>query len=160
MNKYTVLRDQQEKANVWSFSPTELCRGTEETHLKTGDYTLAGYEDIFTIERKASTGEFATNINEARFSRELVRLDGLKHSFLIFEFTLDDVYSFPFNSGIPAKIWPKLRVTSNYMLKRIIEIETNHNVKVIFAGDRGPEIALVIFKRMVELYGKTNGVIK
>lgn len=155
MNKYRVLRDTQEKKNYWDFEESEKCLGTvwADKGLTTGDYTLEGMENIFTIERKYSTGEFSGNISQARFERELCRMDKLPHSFLIFEFTLDDVYAFPSRSSIPSKKWYKLKVSANYILKRLIEIETNHKCKVIFAGNKGAEIATTIFKRMHELYG-------
>ena len=153
-NKYTVIRDTREQAFYWEFEPSEKCVGTVVANLKTGDYTIDGMQDIFTIERKFSTGEFSGNISEDRFERELERMDKLKHAFLIFEFTLNDIYNFPSNSTIPSNKWHLLRVTPNYILKRLIEIETNHKCKIIFAGNKGSEIAGTIFKRMEELYGK------
>lgn len=150
---YMAIRDVQEKSGVWSFAKSDICLGTTERALKTGDYTIEGLEDIFTIERKASTGEISGNITEKRFENELNRMDAMTHSFLICEFTLEDIFSFPFNSGIPSRFWPKLKVTSNYIVKRLVEIETDHKVKIIFAGKRGPEYAEAIFKRMMKLYG-------
>jgi len=150
--KYRVLRDQQEKANFWDFPESEYCVGTTTTNLKTGDYTLEHLVDKFSIERKYSTGEIATNINEKRFERELDRLDKLDHSFILCEFTMDDIFSFPAMSGIPSKFWPKLRVSSNFLIKRLIEIETSHKTKIIFAGKHGSDYARRIFKRMNELY--------
>ena len=153
MSNYTIIRDKQEKVNYWNFEPSEKCIGTIVEKLDTGDYTIKGMENIFTIERKYSTGEFSGNITEERFERELNRMDNLQHSFLVLEFTLDNIYNFPFGSGIPSKKWPQLRVTSNFILKRLIEIETDHKCKIIFAGNRGEEIATIIFKRMQQLYG-------
>lgn len=153
--KYEVIRDQREKANVWNFPPSNYCVGTTEAFLLSGDYTIKGLENVFTIERKASTGELSGNITDPAFERELDRMDKMEHSFLIFEFTLDDVYKFPYNSSIPSKIWPKLKVSSNYIIKRLIEIETNHKVKVIFAGDKASDYAQRIFKEMNTRYAKS-----
>lgn len=153
--KYSVIRDTQEKKNYWDFPFSSLCNGTISKSLPTGDYTLVGYEDILSIERKQSTGEFATNINEARFFRELDRLEEFAHPFLILEFDYDDVLSFPANSGIPKKFWPKLKVTPNFMVKKLTEIDLNYKVKIIFAGQgRGQERAECIFKYMVQKYGR------
>jgi len=96
MDKYTIIRDNQEKSNYWTFNANKYCDGTICEHLVTGDYTIRGLEDKFTIERKANTGEFSGNITKARFERELSRMDKLDHSFLILEFTLEDMYSFPY----------------------------------------------------------------
>jgi ERCC4-type nuclease len=155
MSKYSVIRDQQEKKNYWEFPRSSVCEGTTVQKLKTGDYTLKGYEDILSIERKWSTGEFATNINEARFFRELDRLELFAHPFLILEFDYDDILSFPANSEIPKYLWPKLKVTPNYMIKKLTEIDLNYKIKIIFAGQgRGAERAEIIFKYMVQKYGR------
>ncbi len=152
--KYSVLIDEREQ-KPWFFPQSSLCDGQKFTTLKTGDYTLQGYEDILSIEKKASTGEFATNINEARFFRELERLDKFAHPFLILEFDYEDMISFPKNSGIPQKVWPKLRVTPNYMIKKLTEIDLNFRTKIIFAGHGGgQERAEIIFKYMVQKYGR------
>ncbi len=152
---YTVIRDTKEKANFFDFPETNFCRGTVEKGLITGDYTLDGMEDILSIERKANTGEFSGNISEARFFRELERLNNLKHAFLVLEFELDDLYCFPLRSEIPSRYWPKLRVSSGFLLKKLIEIQTTYtNVQVIFAGKHGPEICETIFKRINQLYAK------
>lgn len=142
---YTVIKDNQEKlqGNGWFFQPMEV------KHLKTGDYTLVGYEDVLTIERKASTGEIAKNITEKRFERELERMKNFRWPFMIFEFDLIDVKYFPENSGIPREIWPKLRITSNFMLKKLAEYQVYYPVKIIFASKFGKETAETIFKEVV-----------
>jgi hypothetical protein len=149
-HKYTVIRDDQEKANFWDFVPSQFCAGTISQRLPTGDYTLRGYENLLTIERKASTGEVYKNIFEARFDRELVRLDEFKYPFMVFEFTLEDLYLFPWNSGIPKYLWPKLKAKNHFMVKTITEYQIQYKVKVIFAGKRGKDIASSIFKRVIE----------
>lgn len=46
--------------------------------LKTGDYSLAGYEDIIAIERKSKQDAYSTFCHEHdRFERELARLNAL-----------------------------------------------------------------------------------
>ncbi len=150
--KYEVLRDTQEKAYYWTFEPNERCLGTFDEKLSTGDYTIRGMEKIFTIERKFSTGEFSGNISEDRFERQLCRMDKLKHSFIILEFTMADVYAFPSRSTIPSDKWHLLRVSANFIVKRLIEIETNHNCKIIFAGNDGAKVAEAVIKRMADLY--------
>lgn len=140
-----VIIDSQEKKNIWFFAESEV------RHLKTGDYTIEGYEDILSIERKASTGELAGNITEARWDRELERLNKFKYAYIILEFTADDVMTYPLGSGIPEKIHKKLRVTANFMMSKIMDYYVNYpNIKIIFAGTQGKRIAASIFKRVVE----------
>jgi hypothetical protein len=154
ISKYKVWRDVQEKKDVWDFPPSKYCAGTEETHLITGDYTLENMENIFVIERKATTGELAGNVCTKQFENELKRGDKLKHFFVICTFSMKDVLNFPYNSGIPRSIWPRLRITSHLLLKRIIELQMEHNVKFLFCDniDTAKEVARSIFKRMIEKY--------
>lgn len=156
--KYTVIRDQQEKNHWWDFPISPWCNGTVVKHLKTGDYTLEGMEDFFTIERKYNTGEFSANVCEKRFERELQRMDQIAQAYLILEFTLEDIETFPHNSGIPSKYWGKLRVSSKFIRKRLFEIMSDYNIQVILAGNRGPEYAEWIFKRVNILYGDKEKV--
>ncbi len=122
--------------------------------LDTGDYCVAGMQDTFSIERKASTGELSSNLTTKRFENELKRGNKLKHFYLVLEFSLADLMRFPYGSTIPKRIWPRLRVTPQFLLKRLIELQTKYNVQVIFAGDsdNAKVIAKAIFRRMVELY--------
>ncbi len=150
--KYVVIRDIQEKARFWEFPKSVNCAGTVDQSMKTGDYTLRGLEDTFIIERKATTGELSNNLTKKQFENELQRMEKFAHAYIVCEFTLEDMFNFPFNSGIPRYIWRKLKVRSNFLLSRIAEIESKHNVKFVFAGENGKEYAKIIFKQMVKLY--------
>lgn len=151
-NKYTIIKDSREQRG-WLFEPGDKCMGMEVGTLSTGDYSIKGLENILTIERKGSTGEFATNINEDRFFRELKRMDNFQFSFLILEFTMEDIFNFPINSGIPSKVWPKLKVSSSFLLKRFLQIVNNEwGIAVILAGNKGEEVATAIFKQVLDIY--------
>ena len=54
---------------------------TSRKKLDTGDYSIQGMESIFTIERKMSVSEIATNITENRFKDVLNRLSQIPHAF-------------------------------------------------------------------------------
>lgn len=146
---YVVISDTREQ-HPWEFSYSQYCKGTIYTKLPTGDYTLEGFEDILCIERKASTNEFSQNICQDRFKKELDRMQSFRYAFIICEFTMDDILSFPKNSGIPHQLWPKVKIKPYFILKSYIEIEVLHNVKIILAGTHGKDIASSIFKRVVE----------
>ena len=150
-----VIRDVQEKKNVWQFNKSTSFAGTIEKSLKTGDYVLENYEKIFSIERKASTGELSGNLTTKRFENELKRGEDLRHFFIICEFSLAQILQFPYGSTIPQKFWKRLRVTPKYLLKRIIELECRYKVKFIFANDAetAKETARAIMKEMIKLYG-------
>lgn len=155
-----VIRDTREKKNVWKFIKSEHLAGTKEKSLETGDITLERYEHIFSLERKATTGELAGNITTKQFENELKRASKLRHFYVICEFSLAQIMQFPYSSGIPQKFWKKLRVTPKFFLKKIVEFECRYNVKFIFAGDgeTAKEYARAIFKEMIKLYSdEING---
>jgi len=99
--KYKVIRDTREQ-NGWTFMAGKACEGTISGTLKTGDYSIEGYQDILTLERKGSIAELATNLVEDRFERELERMESFKYAFMILEFSMDDLIKYPKGSGIPS----------------------------------------------------------
>jgi hypothetical protein len=157
MMGYTVLRDSQEqKGHGWYFLKSKNCDGTTEVKLPTGDYTLEEYQTRLIIERKGSCGEFAQNIVQERFERELIRMESFDFSFIVLEFTMNDVLAFPKGSGVPRSEWPKLRITSYFLLKRLIEFQYKYKAKIILAGSHGKDVASSIFKRMIEYGSKSE----
>lgn len=80
---WTILIDQREKS-PWTFKGLTGKKGgkevkvvpkTEKVHIKTGDYTIKGYEDSLFIERKSKEDLYSTvGQNRDRFERELVRM--------------------------------------------------------------------------------------
>ncbi len=151
--KYKVIRDNREQTNNgWWFSESQNCDGTVKGTLKTGDYSLVGLESVLTIERKRSTGEFAQNICEKRFWRELDRLEGFAHPFLILEFDYTDLKRYPEGSGIPCNRWGHLKTNHNFLIKKFMDIELNYKTKVIFAPFNSQERASLIFKYVWSKY--------
>ncbi len=145
MFSHKVIKDTREKkqGNGWFFDNMEI------KTMKTGDYTLAGYEDSFVIERKCSTGEVAKNIVEERFVRELERMENFKWPFIILEFDMVDLTHFPENSGIPKDMWPKLRINAGFILKKICEYQIKYKTKILFASKYGKQFAEQIFREIL-----------
>ena len=106
-NKFIVIRDTREK-DGWYFKESDYCEGMVNQKLDTGDYSIQGLEDVLCIERKASVAEIANNIVDDRFTRELDRMSEFKYKFLILEFGVEDILSFPVGSDIPKKSWNKI----------------------------------------------------
>ena len=138
MVEYTIIRDTREKdGKGWNFTAHPVI----DKKLDTGDYSLLTYENIFTIERKATVSEVAKNIQEKRFIRELERMDNMKHAYVILEFTLEDLLT-------PQRF---VKVNPHFLLKTIVEYTLQYpQIQIIFAGNRGKDIASSIFKRIVE----------
>lgn len=147
--KYKVIRDTREQQG-WHFPAEDRCEGTHDQKLRTGDYSLEGFEDYFVIERKGTCLEFAQNLSQKRFWNELARLEKIPHPFIICEFNFEELWSFPFGQPIPKTVLSKIRVRGPYLLKRLTELMIEHGIQVIFAGRKGMKIAESLFKRMAE----------
>jgi len=98
-----IIRDSREKVGYWDFS--FFGYEMEVSGLTTGDYAIAGMEDILCIERKKSPTEIAQNCgtDSPRFEAELERMQYYPHKYLILEFTVSDLLGFPKNAKIPKR---------------------------------------------------------
>ena len=149
---YKVIKDTREQQGWW-FPESEECGGTVVSKLDSGDYSIEGYEKVFSIERKRNTGEFAMNMFEKRFVAELERLESYEHSFLILEFSYDDLMRFPEGSGIPSNKWKRLKATPKMLISFLNRIDLTYKTKIIFAPYNGQERAADLFKYFLKLYG-------
>lgn len=149
---YTVIRDTREKKNHgWTWNARKgVCAGTVERKLDTGDYSLEGFEDILTIERKGSVSEWAQNVTQKRFKNELLRLDKIKYPWIMLEFTVTDVLRYPVGSGLPKNRMRYIKLRGPAILRMTVEMMFQHRARIIFCGDNGREITSSIFKRMIE----------
>ncbi len=143
-----IIQDTREQQG-WDFFDPEVSVIREK--LDAGDYTLDGKSSLIIIERKASTGELANNLgsNWDRFVREFERMLPETRKVIICEFSMQDIDSFPINSGIPHRVRKYLRISSGFLKKRIRELEEKFNIEFIFAGDKlqAQEAALEILKQ-------------
>ena len=154
---FTIIVDTREQT-PWEFG----FHTTSKRKLDTGDYSIEGLESLFTIERKKSVGEIANNITESRFKDVLNRMGKIPHSFMIMEFNIEDIYTFPVGSDIPKKMWDKLKISGNYIMKYLVEIQLNYNIHVLFCdnAESAERTAVSIMKRIYEKYGpKDNNTI-
>ncbi len=130
-----IIQDTREQ-NPFSFAFYD-CETTIAT-LKTGDYTLQGYEEVIAIERKKSTSELATNLGKYkdRFEREMERLSKFDHKYIVCEFTESDLLQFPLNSSIPKRIIKYIRMNGKFMRKQLYKYEEDYGVSVIFCDGK------------------------
>ena len=156
---YTVVKDSREQ-DGYTFnrytSRYHECKGMVVRKLDTGDYSIEGLEDKVCIERKGRISELAINLgkDKHRFMREIERMKGFPFKFLILEFSLEDVMSFPEGSDIPDEIWNSLKITNKYMLKMLIEFQMYDDIHVIFCDSKKNAKLVVssILKRVNEYY--------
>lgn len=155
-NNFTIIVDTREQ-QPWNFN--DYAKAHKK--LDTGDYSIEGLEHILTIERKKSSSEFATNIVESRFKDVVMRLSQFKYSFLLLEFDLEDLLIYPEGSTVPKRMWDKVKITPSFLIKNILELQLNHNIKVIFCGNapNAEKIAEFIFKKIhyIEMVKKSDG---
>jgi len=153
--KYTVIKDTREK-DGWFFSEYNRCAGMETDTLHTGDYTIKGFEDVVCIERKACASEIAMNLGRKKkaFQAEIERMRDYEFSFIICEFSMEDVLKFPEGSRVPRQARSKVRITGKYLLKCLMELQIWYDTKIIFCGNKNNAFLVCdsIFKRLNELF--------
>lgn len=154
---YTVIRDDREKKKkgwIWGQFPSNA--GTVVQRLKTGDYTLKGYENVLCIERKGSVKELATNLHQKRFMESLKRMEQFPVKAVILEFDFADLTDWPKSSGLPPHKMPKHLSYPGCVLAAFWKVQMKFpTIPFIFAGNSGKEAASSLFKRVVEKYGRT-----
>ena len=144
----TVLYDDREKT-PWDFLPSTFFV-TKRVRLKTGDYTLAGFEDTIAIERKSGFEEFIQNISGSdrnRFRQTLVRLSVFKYKFIVIEDSINNLQAVINN--LPAKA----RITFISVLYWITLIETKYGIPIVFTTKKPSVKKLIIeylFKGIIE----------
>lgn len=153
IKKFTIIRDQQEKNNYWTFAKTSFIEKVKVEHLKTGDYILEGHPNLCAIERKGSVAEFAQNIYQKRFENELIRLETIRYPFVLLEFDLFDVVNYPSTAKLPPKIKKKIKVKGPQIIARLNEFQCRYKTKFMFVGPYGDAMASNIFKRVLEIEG-------
>jgi ERCC4-type nuclease len=144
---YTIIIDTREQ-QPWEFSH----HTTAIKKLDTGDYSIEGLETLLCIERKKSVSEIANNITEKRFKDVIERMSQYKYSFMLFEFDLEDILIYPVGSNVPKRMWDKIRISPNFILKNLIEFQLLNNIKIIFCGSpsNAEKMSLSIMNKIYE----------
>jgi predicted RNA-binding protein len=114
--------------------------------LETGDYSLEGYEDILSIERKENIAELWTNYSEReRFEDEMERMSRIKHAYIIIETSLSSDH---LDLSPPQY---KTRAPGKSLIRWLTNITAKNNVKMMFAGECGKQVAQLIMEEVVRL---------
>lgn len=125
---YRVIRDTREKkGHGWYFRASSSCAGMDISKLDTGDYSVAGYEDMIMIERKSIPDLWGSLIQgRERFMKEMVRAKKIPARYLVIEGTLADV-----QKGLPRR-FSKVRGTT--IIAALISLEQKYGIHVIFTS--------------------------
>jgi len=154
---HIILKDTREKLG-WDFESYEKCEAMKIQGLKTGDYTLEGLETILCVERKASTGELSLNLGKKRktFEAEVERMSHFRWAYIICEFSIDDLMTFPVGSGIPRSKWKFIRMNGKFMWRKLSEYQEDYGIQVIFCDNReqAQEMVLKIFNDVTEILSR------
>jgi ERCC4-type nuclease len=147
---FNVIIDTREQ-KPWAFAGCE----TINKKLDTGDYSIEGLENLLCIERKNSVSEIANNISEARFKAEILRMQDYLYKFILLEFSLQDILNYPKGSSVPRHMWNKIKIRPAFILKYITELQTKHNINVVFCDNpqAANQMAFSIIKRVNESHG-------
>lgn len=95
--------------------------------LKSGDYSLLGFEDYVAVERKSTVDAYGClGRRRARFRRELERLGRMDYSAVVIEDSLRGFLRPPAFS----------RVNPRMAIGLLVEWAVRYRVPVFFAGDR------------------------
>ena len=148
---FEVRIDSREQ-QPWSFASSTIIDNVIHKKLDTGDYSMAGFEDVLCIERKKSVAELATNITDDRFKRELERMAQFKYKFLLLEFNYYQIDQYPEGSDIPKRLQGKIKVTGSFIIKCLTEIQIKHDIHIMACGNAqyAEYIAEKIMKRVYE----------
>lgn len=158
-----IIQDTREK-NGWDFSIYDECHAVEKQGLKEGDYTTKEILDleagtnrkILRIERKFSTGELSNNLGKLykQFNAEMQKMSVYEHAYLICEFSVDDIFTFPENSGIPKHLWKYIRMNGKIIWAKLKGLEEKYGFQTIFGGTRqgAEDEAVKIFKEIHDGY--------
>ena len=145
---FTIIVDTREQ-QPWTFDNYT----TSHHKLDAGDYSIEGLETILAIERKKSVTEIANNIIEPRFKDAISRLAQHKHAFLLLEFSIKDILSYPIGSDLPKRLWDKVKISPAFIMKNVLDWELEHNIKVMFCGSPSDaeKVAEIILKKIYHL---------
>ena len=127
---FRVCIDTQEK-KPWTFS-SSIIEGIDFVHLKTGDYTIAGLENILCIGRKRSVTELAQNIHEERFFKELERMQAIPYRYILLESSLQHVIDYPMKEDLPPDVMNQIKIRGPYVLKCLNRIQVKYGVNIIY----------------------------
>lgn len=120
------------------FRGVSSVRGT----LKTGDYSIQGYDDTICFERKSVQDLVGTLIGgHERFLREMERMRSFKAKYILIEHTPDILYNYCVKHGWQRKF--------NTIIQSLLAYACHYQVRVRFCKDR-EDMAEYIVKKARE----------
>ena len=135
-----ITTDSREQLSLdfTKFRGVSSVRGT----LKTGDYSIQGYDDTICFERKSVQDLVGTLIGgHERFLREMERMRAFKAKYILIEHTPDILYNYCAKHGWQRKF--------NTIIQSLLAYACHYQVRVRFCKDR-EDMAEYIVKKARE----------
>jgi ERCC4-type nuclease len=127
--KPTVLIDTRERLPYQLNYPNWLA-GTASTALKTGDYSIAGYEDRISLERKTLQDMVGSLMQgRERFLREMDRLSLFRHKCVLIEATRGQVKT-------PYHFAEQVQAHPNGIIGSLDAIATKYGIQIVYGDNR------------------------
>ena len=131
---FVIVVDSQETKYPYLFSGELLVRKPLLVDgIRTGDYSIQGYERKITIERK-TVADLYSSLSQRRvkFMEEMERVQHFDCKALVIEGTYDQVIN-PARGSYTKKY---SRMDRNSVLGSLVKINMEYGITVIFAGNR------------------------
>lgn len=152
-NQFTVLMDDREKKG-W-----DLPYKVERKRLKTGDYTVKGFEDVIAIEKKSGLVELLNDLTakyRPTFERFLKRFSKYPVKVIVVEDTLSELSISRALVHIKKKSGGRARLTSKSIHYWAAEISGKYGIPIVFVskgmkGDLLPQVFRACFERANEI---------
>lgn len=127
-----IIQDNREKY-PWKFAFYDDIV-VEPGTLKTGDYSIKGFETQICVERKRTTSELSINLGSKakQFEAEFERMSHFRFAFIVCEFTIEDIERFPVGSGIPKSTWKYIRMNPQFILSRFNQWSEKYGVEIVY----------------------------
>lgn len=149
-NNITLILDTREQDGL-SF---DGFRGIDVVRygLKTGDYSIQGYENAICFERKSVQDLVGTLIGgHERFLREMERMKGFEEKYILVEHTPDMLYAYCVKHGWNYKF--------NTIIQSLLAYAYHYQVRIRFCKNR-KDMAEYIVKKSREFVKNKKGETK
>ena len=117
--------------------------------LKTGDYSIAGYEDVYCIERKSVSDIVGTIVSgHERFLREMERMRDFEERYILIEHSPSILFNYCMQHGWQRKF--------DLVIQSLLAYACRYNVRIRFCKDR-EDMAKYIVRKSREFIAKKGG---
>lgn len=144
-----IITDTREQLNLdfSKFRDVESVR----TKLDAGDYSVVGYENLISFERKSVQDLVGTLVGgHQRFLRELERMKNYKEKYILIEHSPAILYSYCVKHGWENKF--------NTIIQSLLAYACHYQCRVRFCKDREDMAAYIVRKSREFINGKMSSV--